>query len=74
MKAVEHQKTWDQWNRDGGQYIPNPSTWLNQHRWEDEPVHVFGQPKKNNFNNFSQREYTEEQWKELEEDLFGLKG
>lgn len=24
------------WKRDNGQYIPNPSTWLNQRRWEDE--------------------------------------
>ena len=73
MKAVEYQKTWDQWNRDGGQYIPNPSTWLNQHRWEDEPVRACGQSKKNSFNSFPQREYTEEQWEELEENLFGLK-
>ena len=25
-----------QWQRDNGQYIPNPATWLNQSRWEDE--------------------------------------
>ena len=25
-----------QWKRDNGQYIPNPSTWLNQQRWLDE--------------------------------------
>ena len=25
-----------QWQRDGGQYIPNPTTWLNQQRWLDE--------------------------------------
>ena len=24
-----------QWHKDGGQYIPNPATWLNQKRWED---------------------------------------
>lgn len=24
-----------QWQRDGGQYIPNPTTWLNQTRWLD---------------------------------------
>lgn len=23
--------------REGGQFIPNPATWLNQRRWEDEP-------------------------------------
>ncbi len=25
-----------QWKRDGGQYIPNASTYLNQRRWEDQ--------------------------------------
>src|SRR6185295_6362889 len=28
----------DNWLREGGRYIPNPSTWLNQKRWEDEPT------------------------------------
>lgn len=23
--------------RDDGKFIPNPATWLNQHRWQDEP-------------------------------------
>ena len=36
LYAVELQKRSDQWQRDGGQYIPNPATWLNQGRWEDE--------------------------------------
>lgn len=36
LAAVDNQKDWDQWNRDGGKYIPNPATWLNQSRWEDE--------------------------------------
>jgi len=25
-----------QWNKDNGQYIPNPATYINQRRWEDE--------------------------------------
>ena len=37
IAAVERAKTSRQWLRDGGQYIPNPATWLNQRRWEDEP-------------------------------------
>ena len=37
LAAIAKQKTWPQWQRDGGQYIPNPSTWLNQGRWSDEP-------------------------------------
>lgn len=27
----------EQWQRSGGQYIPNPTTWLNQGRWDDNP-------------------------------------
>lgn len=36
IQAIELQKVSDQWQRDGGQYIPNPATWLNQGRWMDE--------------------------------------
>lgn len=36
LQAVELQKGSDQWTKDGGQYIPNPATWLNQGRWMDE--------------------------------------
>lgn len=36
LKAIETQNKSDQWQKDGGQYIPNPSTWINQKRWEDE--------------------------------------
>lgn len=36
LTALNRQKQSDQWQRDGGQYIPYPATWLNQRRWEDE--------------------------------------
>ena len=36
ISAIEKQKHSVQWNRDNGQYIPNPATWINQGRWEDE--------------------------------------
>lgn len=36
LSAIERQKRSSQWSKDGGQYIPNPTTWLNQGRWEDE--------------------------------------
>lgn len=36
IAAVESQKHGEQWQRDGGQYIPNPATWINQGRWADE--------------------------------------
>lgn len=36
LSAIERQKRSTQWTRDGGQYIPQPATWLNQERWSDE--------------------------------------
>ena len=36
LASVEAYKQTDQWKRDGGQFIPHPSTWLNQRRWEDD--------------------------------------
>lgn len=35
LQALATQKQSDQWRRDGGQYMPYASTWLNQRRWED---------------------------------------
>ena len=35
LEAIEQQKRCKQWNKDGAEYIPHPSTWLNQERWED---------------------------------------
>ena len=37
LRAVERQKRSKQWLRESGRYIPNPATWLNQERWDDEP-------------------------------------
>lgn len=36
LSAVAAQKHCQQWIKDGGQFIPNPTTWINQGRWEDE--------------------------------------
>lgn len=36
LQAVERAKKSAQWQKEGGRYIPNPATWLNQKRWEDE--------------------------------------
>ena len=37
LQALTWQKKSDQWVRENGKYIPNPATWLNQGRWDDEP-------------------------------------
>ena len=36
LTAIERQKRSAQWLEDNGKYIPHPTTWLNQGRWEDE--------------------------------------
>lgn len=36
-EALRWQRVSDQWLKDGGQYVPNPATYINQRRWEDEP-------------------------------------
>ena len=70
LDSIERWKHTDQWQEDGGRYIPHPSTWLNQRRWEDEPMPA----KKAEVvkqrvlpaQDFGQRDYSEVQ-KELEE-------
>lgn len=36
LAAVAAQAQSEQWQKDGGKFIPHPATWLNQKRWEDE--------------------------------------
>lgn len=40
IAAIEKQKTWDKWTDKDGKFIPNPSTWLNQEQWENEPPQI----------------------------------
>jgi uncharacterized protein YdaU (DUF1376 family) len=37
LRALSWQRECEQWQKQGGQFIPNPSTYLNQGRWLDEP-------------------------------------
>jgi hypothetical protein len=43
LQAIGRQKQTPQWLKDGGEFIPHPSTWLNGKRWEDELVAQVGQ-------------------------------
>ena len=36
VDAIAEQKKSVKWTKNKGEFIPNPSTWLNQGRWEDE--------------------------------------
>jgi hypothetical protein len=38
MDAVTAAKASEQWCKQNGQFIPNPATWLNQGRWDDEQI------------------------------------
>ena len=38
LAKIEQEQRSPQWQKDDGQFIPHPSTWLNQKRWEDEYV------------------------------------
>ena len=59
LRAVRAQKTWDQWTKDQGQFIPHPKTWLNQGRWDDEPVNAPVQrPVNQRFNGGLEPEWT----------------
>lgn len=37
MAGLARWKSSKQWRKDGGEYIPHPTTFLNQRRWEDRP-------------------------------------
>lgn len=36
LTAIEKSKRSEQWTKDNGQFIPHPSTWIHQKRWEDD--------------------------------------
>ena len=36
ISQLNQAKSNPQWQKDDGQFIPHPATWLNQRRWEDE--------------------------------------
>lgn len=36
LHSIRISKASEQWMKEGGRFIPMPSTWLNQKRWEDE--------------------------------------
>ena len=37
LNALKWQTVSDKWKEENGRFIPHPSTYLNQRRWEDEP-------------------------------------
>ena len=62
MSSLEQFRGCKDWLKDNGQYIPYPSTWLNQKRWEDEDIPQNNMPnntpKVSKQTNFEQRQYS----------------
>jgi hypothetical protein len=44
MSSLVNAKKSQQWNRDGKQYVPYPSTWLNAEGWDDEVIPATEEP------------------------------
>ena len=70
ITAIEKQKASAQWK--DSQFIPLPSTWLNKKRWEDEvrtdqPVRIV------NAQDYSQRDYSDEQDDAMKRMLEGVR-
>lgn len=36
--AIDKARSSEQWQKENGRFIPNPATWLNQGRWDDQPI------------------------------------
>ena len=54
IEAVKTQKLSEQWTKENGKYIPHPTTWLNQGRWDDELPRGNGKPYRDNRGNFKE--------------------
>ena len=73
LAAVKKAKGSYQWQKDNGQYIPHPATWLNQGRWDDEIQPGFGRinSKCSNLGSYQQREYDSEYLDQFVSSEFG---
>ncbi len=38
IRRIDESKRSEQWLKEDGQFIPHPSTWINDGRWDDEPM------------------------------------
>lgn len=43
LRAIAKQRKSEQWQRNGGEFIPHASTWINARRWEDEATDLSAQ-------------------------------
>ncbi len=57
MSSLEQFRGSKDWLKDNGQYIPYPSTWLNQKRWEDEGTDIELKKREYKVNTMTEEEY-----------------
>lgn len=70
IKALQAQRASPQWQKDGGQFIPLPSTWLNGRRWEDEETPQAARVSRTvSAQMYTQRDYTEDELNSLGVDI-----
>ena len=68
--AIQAQRDSPQWQKDGGQFIPMPSTWLNGRRWEDEETPQAARVSRTvSAQMYTQRDYTEDELNSLGVDI-----
>ena len=72
IAAVEKAKRTEQWQRENGRFITNPTTWLNQGRWDDEYEEAPSEINSKHFDAGKQQPATTMQKKEGEQK--GVKG
>ena len=69
ISSINRYKNTEQWQKDGGQFIPLPATWLHQKRWEDEITESKPRGiKEVHAQQYEQRTYTEEELASVADD------
>lgn len=66
LKGLERFK--EAWKRDDPRWIPHPASWLNGHKWNDEPV----MPSRPNLPNFARIKELKELIRVLEGQLYSF--
>ena len=62
IDGVKRWKKSEQWTRDGGRFIPNPATWLNNQQWNDDvPAAAAAKNNACDVHGYEQRDYSNAQ-------------
>lgn len=72
MKGLEQQKASADWKKDGGKYIPYPSKWLDNERWEDELSTQVQPPAQGSVSVWDMQELTPEEERRQDEEAKAL--